>query len=94
MAEVEVVADDDGGDRQPVDEHPLDELLGLLVRLLLVEVDDDRGIDAGRRQQFESLLGIGEQTRRRLGPHDRRRMAIERDHRRPGIALARRARRT
>ena len=54
---------------------------------MLVERQHDGGVDAGLLEQLEPLLVIGEQLRRRLGPHDRRRMAIERDDRRLGVAL-------
>ena len=57
------------------------------LRLRLVEVHDDRGVDAGRGEQLEALLGRRQQLRRRLRAHDRRRVAVEREHDRPG-ALA------
>ena len=47
---------------------------------LLVEVDDGRDVHAGGRQQLQLLVEIGEQQRRRLGPHDHGGMAVERDH--------------
>jgi hypothetical protein len=81
VAEVEVVADDDRGHPQPADEHSLDELLRFFLRLLLVEVDDHRGIDAGLGEQFQALFRIGEQARRRFGPYDRGGVAVERHHR-------------
>ena len=78
-AEVEVVADDDDLGVEASDEHPLDEGLRRLRGLRLVEGHDDDGVDAGRGEQLELLLGAGEQPWRRLRPNDRRRMAIERD---------------
>ena len=56
-AEVEVLADDDDLDRQAVDEHALDERLRRLLRLRLVEPQDDGGVQARRGQQLETLLG-------------------------------------
>ena len=52
--------------------------LGLL-GALLVEVHDVGGVHAGVGQQFELLLEVAQQLGRRIGPHDRRRVAVERD---------------
>ena len=46
---------------------------------MLVERQHDGGVDAGLLEQLEPLLVIGEQLRRRLGPHDRGRVTVERD---------------
>ena len=43
------------------------------------------GVDAGGGEQLEALLVVGQQLRRRLRPHDRRRVAIERQHDRLGL---------
>ena len=48
----------------------------------------DGGVDAGRGEQLEALLGVGEQLRCRLGAHDRRRVAVEREHDRTGAESA------
>ena len=42
----------------------------VLARLGLVEVDDDGRVETGRREQLELLVEIGQQLRRRFGPHD------------------------
>ena len=47
---------------------------------MVVERDDIDQIDAGGFEQFEFLLERGEPARRRFGPHDLRRVAIEGDH--------------
>ena len=60
---------------------------GDFVGLLLVERQHHRGVDAGRGEQLEALLGIGEQLRRRLRPNDHRRVAIEREDHRAGLEL-------
>ena len=54
--EVEVLADDDGADLEAAHEHALDERLGRLVGLLLVEGQHDRGVDARGGEQLEALL--------------------------------------
>ena len=53
-------------DGEAVDEHPLDERLGRLLRLRLVEVQHDGGVEPGGGEQLEALLGDGQQLRRRL----------------------------
>ena len=83
-AEVEVVADDDHLRVEAVDEHTLDEGLGRLRRLVLVEGHDDDGVEAGRGEQLHLLFGARQQPRRRLGPDHGGRVAIERDHHRHG----------
>ena len=55
-AEVEVLADDDGADLEAAHEHALDERLGRLMGLLLVEGQHDRGVDARGGEQLEALL--------------------------------------
>ena len=82
MAEVEVLADDHHTGLQAAHEHPVDERLRALRCLVLVERHDHDRVDAGRLQQLELLLGTGQQPRRRLGPHDARRMTIEGHHHR------------
>ena len=86
-AEVEVLADDDDLDRQAVDEHALDERLGCLLRLRLVEAQHDRGVEPGGGEQLQALLGRRQQLWRRLRPDDRRRMPVEREHHGHRIAL-------
>ena len=76
---MEVVAHHHQRGGQALHEHPLRERHRLFLRLCLIERDHHGGIDTGARQQFELLVEIGEQLRRALGPHHRRRVTIERD---------------
>jgi hypothetical protein len=79
-SEVEVLSDHDDLDREVPDQHPFDERLRRLLGLRLVEVEDHGGVDAGCSEQFEPLLGTGQQLGGRLRAHDLGRMAIEREH--------------
>ena len=79
VAEVEVVPDHHGLGLEAADEDFPDELLGRLLRPVLIEMHDQDVVDAGRGQKLELLIEVGEQFRRRLGPHDRSRVLIESD---------------
>ena len=79
VAEVEVLADDDSPCVEAVDEHLLDEVLRRLRGTPFVEGEHDRVVDAGCLDALESLLEVGEQRRRRLRPHDRGGVTVERD---------------
>ena len=77
---MEVLADDDELGPKAVDQHVVHELIGALVRAVLVEDDDDRGVDAGLLEQFELLRQVRQQPRRRFRAYDRRRVAVEGEH--------------
>ena len=86
-AEQEVGADADLRHLQPFDEHRPDEPLRIPLRELRREAHDGGGIHAGRGEGIE-LLGLRHQQRRRLvGTHDARRMRIEGQGGRGGVAL-------
>ncbi len=94
VAEVEVLADHDQARPEARDEHLGHELLGRLVRPLLVEGDHDGPVDPDLLEQFELLFEVTEKLRCRLGTHHHRRMAVEGDHHgrqavrgRPGLEL-------
>ena len=79
VAEVEVLPHHHQPGVEALDQLPGDELLGRLVGPLLVEADDHRPVDTGRRQQLELLVEVAEQQRGRLGTHHRGRVAVEGD---------------
>ena len=66
---------------EAADQHLAHEVLGRLAAAGLVEGDHEAVVDAGGGQQLELLVEVGEQAGRRLGPHHRRGMAVEGDHR-------------
>ena len=90
VPEVEVLADHDDLGVEAVDEHlarrspPPAPSLGASSNVRTTRV-----VDAGRLEQLELLVEVGEQQRRRLRPHDRGRVPVEGDDRGRG----RRARR-
>src|SRR5690606_26722466 len=91
VPEVEVLADDDDPGVEAVDQHLADEVLGRLAAAGLVEGDDQAVVDPRLGQQLELLVEVGEQPGRRLGSHDRGRVAVEGDDGggqapRPGLA--------
>ena len=81
VAEVEVLAHHHLPGPQAARQHLADEVLGRLPAAGLVEGDHQAVVDAGVGQQLQLLVEVGEQAGRRLGPHHRRRVAVEGDHR-------------
>lgn len=77
---MEVLANSYVTDRQTVDENALHELVGLFGCLFPVEGNDDDRVDAGRLEQFEFLVEVGEEQRRGLGSNDRCGVPVERDN--------------
>ena len=64
-----------------LDEQLFDELLGGLLAARRVEREHEAYVDgAGRVEQLELLLEGRQQLRRRVGPHDLGRMAVEGEH--------------
>ena len=85
-AEVEVFADHHALGSQALHQNSLDERQRRFTRLRLVEGQHHGGIDAGRLEQLHPLVVIGQQLGGRLGTHDRGRVSIEGDDRRPGTS--------
>ncbi|BDZ53543.1 hypothetical protein GCM10025870_06160 [Agromyces marinus] len=75
----EVVPDQEHPRVERVDEVPADERLGRVAGQPAVVVQEHRGIQARRGQQFELLPGADELGRRLPGRVERRRVPVERD---------------
>ena len=89
-AEMEIEADRDAGDREPVEQDALDEFLGAQRRQRRVEAQHDRAVEPGRRQQPQLVALVGEAEQRLLRPEEAARMRLEGQRgRRPGERAAR-----
>ena len=77
--------------RRAVGDRGHERVVGRLAQPL-VEVDDDRRVDAGRREPREPLVGVAQEGRRGAGEHLVG-VVVERDHHRPGVAAGRPPRR-
>ena len=82
--EMEILPDDNDRRIEQVDQHATHEVPRIFTGLGFVEVDDNGRIESGGREQFELLVEIGQQLRRRFRTHDRGRVTIERHHSRTG----------
>ena len=89
VTEQKVRADPHFRDAQPLREHRAHERLGVPLRQLVGEPHHRHARDPGPVQRLEPLR-LGHQQRRRLvGPHDPRRMRIERHRHRRAAVLGR-----
>ena len=87
MPEVEVGADDHEARAEQTDEHLVHEVLGRLLAAPLVEPQHAHDVEQPcADEQLELVVERGQQGRRRLGSHDLRRMAVERDADRVEVA--------
>ena len=75
--EPEVGAHHHHGGVQPVDQHPVDELLRAPGRDLPGERDHEHVVDAGLREQHATAVDIGQRERRVLGTQHRHRVRVE-----------------
>ena len=81
VAEVEVGADHDEPRAEHAGEHLAHEVFGRLLAARLVEREHEALVDrAGGLEQLELLFERREQLRRRSGPHDLGRVAVEGEH--------------
>ena len=87
VAEVEVLADHHHRAPERVDEDLGDEVLGGLVGPARSKGTTSVRSIPQPGQQLELLVEVGEQQRRRLGPHHRGRVPVEGDHRTGRAAL-------
>ena len=71
MPEAEVLAHDDLADVEPVDQHPVDELLGIHRGHRLVEVQDVDSIGTRRHQQLDAVRHRRQRRRRVPWAHHR-----------------------
>ena len=91
-AEMEIEADRDAGDREPLDQDALDEFLGAERRQRRVEAQHDRAVEPGRRQQPQLVALVGQPEQRLLRAEEAARMRLEGQRRRRPAERARRAR--
>ena len=91
VAEMEVLAHDHGPGVEMARQH-LSRSPRPTPATAPVEAHDQRVVDAGRGQQLELLVEVGQQLRRRLRPHDRGRVAVEGHDRRRAPSSAAMAR--
>lgn len=82
VTKVKVGTDHDSSGPQTVDQHATDEMVGVLLAALLIEMHDHNGVDARSCEQLKSLFERAQQRRRRFRPDDRCRVPIEGHHNR------------
>ena len=81
VTEVEVLPDHDHLGPEAVDQDLADEVLRRLLGTLLVEADDEEQVETGGLQQFQLLLGVGQQQGGALGADQAGGVLVEGDQR-------------